>query len=260
MPLTSWLTRAGVVTRAEGDFLETRVIPQPPTLHTSGDFLGTLAGLLMARYESAPAPQLLSLRTAQPAPPTRTRRYYRRLFDTSGQPTADFVSYAAEVVGRWFEDADPAVLATEGDRPHGTEPALDVLSLLDLGNDRIGIRLVQVKASDGNAQANCSLALRKFRRLEAGDYDAELMDLLTLMERSGVLPAGCTPSGLLFGPDKHYRVTPIHSEDLQGTRCLTQFDAYIPGPRTRRSAFFLRISPWKEFWEELGRRVYAQLG
>ena len=136
----------------------------------------------------------------------------------------------------------------------------DVICAIDKGDGEVGIRIVQVKATPNNLAANCNEALAKFRRLENGDFDPELLDRLTLMQVRGELPDHCVPGEFLWNADgRRYRVTAMHEEDRDPITMMTTYDEKIIGNRLRRSARLIRVTNWEAFWKALGHEVYAQL-
>jgi hypothetical protein len=240
-----------------GEFFETRLLPVDPSQpELQSEFLDELALRLMASYESESAARLISLKISVPSP-TRTLAFYKRLLDADGNPTRAFITLASEVLAGWIQEALENALVVEPGGPHNCDPGFDLVSLFGDSADP-DLLLTQVKATENQLQHNCSEALQGFKRLDAGDYDAELMNRLALLERTNRLPPLLKARDLLMSPNRNYRITALHSEDRDQMLILTTYDEAIAGARRQRGACLFRIV-WPPFWTELSARVHAQL-
>ncbi len=150
-------------------------------------------------------------------------------------------------------------LFVEGNPPHTNDPVYDVLSLVLNAQNAPTLRLVQVKATAKALHHNCTLALSKFQRQEAGWYDTELKAKLQLLQRCGLLAPNIQIRDLLYDPEKRYRLTMLHGEDRNKVQILTTFDSKVKGGVDRRSAYLVEVPNWKMFWQALAKVVYAQL-
>jgi hypothetical protein len=142
-----------------GHYLETELETRSTApLHMEEEFLDALAGFLMSRYEGSPISQPMVLRTVRFSSPSRTKHFYRRLFDNLGNPTQAFLTWASETLALWIESALDESLYAEAGVPHASDPAFDVLSIIQDGS-MPRLRITQVKATETNLQANCSGAI-----------------------------------------------------------------------------------------------------
>lgn len=238
-----------------GDFHEFRIETiDGKTFHLADGFIDSLALRLMHRYERQPVDTLLEI-DAELDIPERTKHFYRRLFGADGQYTLDFVTIASETIGLWIEEKLEQVIYAYSGTPHNSDPAYDVLSIYEEeGTPRL--RVVQVKATESELQRNCSTALAKFERLERGDYDAELSASLDLIIGQRQVPDGLIIRELKL--NRRYRVTVVHGQDRDGISILTTYNEKITGDTIRRSSMLVRIE-WPNLWDEVARRIYAQL-
>lgn len=234
-------------------FLAAVAAKRGTTLHEDG-FIRELAERIMSRYESLDS-TLLVLDITQ-KPPTRSRRFYRRLIDPSGAPTEEFVSFGSEILVEWAEEALEHSAASRAGGPHNTDPAFDVLSVYGDGKFELG--LVSVKATENYATARTAQAVRKLARLHASEYDAELMARLRLLSDMGLLPPGSDVDGLFLGA-RIYRVSVVHAKPSDQSSLATRFSELVPGPRRSRSVRLTRLAEWKRFWAEVAEVVHAQL-
>lgn len=117
-----------------GCFLEGSVSPVGDVpIESMDQFIDELASRLMHRYESKPVPQFLSLENVIPAPPERTRHFYRRLILPDGTYTAYFETWASETLGEWIEETFESPVCIESGKPHGSDPAYDIITLIEEG-------------------------------------------------------------------------------------------------------------------------------
>jgi hypothetical protein len=245
-----------------GDFLEARLETlSGEAVHNQAELIRELATRSMLRYESVPTgPALVLDLSAFLERPERTQEFYRRLFNADGQATQDLLTWVSETLALWLEESfEPLLIFADGGRPHDTEPAYDVVSLVVDENQVTRLRLVQVKATKNQLQTRCSQALQKFRKLEAGDYDAELLSRLRLLEERGRIPPTVNPRELLNDPRRRYRVTCLHGEKRDEIGILSLYSEAIPGERQRRSARLVFVEEWNEFWKRVSDEIYAQL-
>lgn len=240
--------------------MESELVTQSGSpLHSEDEFIEDLATHIMDRYEGQqPDSRPLEIRRLRKGATRRTRKHYRRLFENSGEPTWEFVSWSAEVLANLIEELLEGATSVFLGKPHNADPAFDVLSVIETDSGEFKLRVVQVKATPDNLQGNCSEALRKFERLREGDYDAELAATLELMERCRELPSSVQWEDLFYDPGRRYRITAVHEEDRNAFKILTRFELAIPGDSALRSVRLVRVS-WTDFWNHLGQRVYAQL-
>lgn len=242
-----------------GRFLEARAVPHSDSpLHDDPPFLHALGMLLMQRYESQPAVDTLVLPRARIVAPTRTRAFYRQLFEPDGRHRPEFVTCASETLGWWIEDSLDTVLHAELGPCHNTTPAFDIMSIIQDNGSDLRLRVVQVKATRDNLQGRCIDALDKFERLERGDYDQQLMAQLSLLARLRDIRLPLPAHELFYDAERHYRVTAVHEQERHTIEILTTFERRIPGAVARRSVRLMQIS-WNLFWERLARIVYDQL-
>jgi hypothetical protein len=245
-----------------GDFAEARLLTiSGAELRNELDFLRHLAMRLMDTYEGTQAGELAALELhTEPERPERTRSFYHLLFETDGTPTDDFRTWASENVAAWLEESFDTPYRVSLNPPHNNEPGYDLIAAYDDVDSLPWIRLVQVKATQGNLRWNCNGALDGFKQLEAGDYNSRLNAKLHMMERTGDLPVGASARELVFDLDRRrYRVVAVHEEDRDTIQIMTTYDVKLPGERARRSARLVRVTGWQEFWMALGAIVYAQL-
>ena len=230
-------------------------------IHGEAQLITELARLSMLRYESQPTATFLVVddRGEFLDRPEKTKKFYRRLFDSDGGPTQDSITWVSETLALWMETSFEPVLFAEAGRPHDTDPAYDIISLIGGGSDEAQMRLVQVKATENRLQDNRSQALRRFGQLENGGYDPELLHRLCLLEELGRLPEGLQPRELLYDRERRYRVTGIHSQDRNNLTILTTYAQVITGGIWRRSARLVHLSDWQAFWSAVSEVVYAQL-
>jgi hypothetical protein len=89
-----------------GDFYESHVqaIASEP-LHEIDGFLAACALRLMHRYERQPLDATLEIDPDYLDIPERTKHFYRRLFETDGHYTQEFVTIASETIGLWIEES-----------------------------------------------------------------------------------------------------------------------------------------------------------
>ena len=230
-------------------------------IETLDELISELALRSMLRYEQQPTPRVLVVAEAGESleEPERTRHFYRRLIDESGGPARYFITWVSETLVLWMEESFEGAFFTSGGRPGDADPAYDLLAIIHDDSAVPRLRLVQVKATENRLQENCGLALRKFERLERGDYNAELLAKLKLLEDLGKLPNGVQARDLLYDGDRRYRVAAVHGEDRTGVTIMTTFHEKVLGGSHRRSARFVHISDWPSFWAGVSEVVYAQL-
>lgn len=223
-------------------------------------FLDELARRIMATYEGQQVGELTAIEAPPLERPERTRRFYRRLFSGTGQPTAEFETWASENLAAWVEESFEPTVGLLMNEPHHNDPAYDVLAAFEDKQVRINVRVVQVKSTHHNLAVNCNAALNKFRLLEEGQYDAELKSKLMLMKKVGQLPPQTDVNEIMFDLKRRfYRVTAFHNEDRNAVEMLTTYDEKIPGDSARRSVRLMRLDGWDEFWASLAQVVYARL-
>ncbi len=257
--LGAWCVLSNKEHIAIGDFYQSELMVRSGVqLHVESQFMDHLAELIMQRYEGLPGRPDVTLPNPLQTNPRRTRSHYRRLFDENMKVTQDFITWASETLSLWIELSMATTLYAEGGIPHGTDPAFDVIVIAKDSLEGPRLRLVQVKATQDNLQAQANEAITKFARLENGEFDAEISARLELIERRRNAPAGVNVAELMFDPEKRYRVTVIHGEDHRTMNILTTFATKIPGASKRRSSHSIR-AVWPELWDELGRRVLVQL-
>jgi hypothetical protein len=58
--------------------------------------------------------------------------------------------------------------------------------------------------------------------------------------------------------NRRYRVTVIHNERRDGIKIMTTFHEKVKGDTIRRSCVLVKID-WPDLWQQVARRVYAQL-
>lgn len=249
-----YIMSVGVV--EPGSFLEYQVktISGKP-FGLVGNFVDAFALRLMQRYESQPVDVTLEIAAGYLTSPDRTRDFYSRLFRLDGQYTPDFVTIASETMGLWIEETLEGILLVHCGIPHNSDPAYDVLSIYEEeGVSRL--RVIQVKATESELQNNCNVALAKFEQLEKGTYDAELSASLDLLLRQRQAPDGLVARDLKL--NRRYRVTVVHGQNRDGISIMTTYDKKVRGDVIRRSGMLIRID-WPDLWEQVARRVYAQL-
>lgn len=255
-----WCLITDEIVVSPGDFLEAKVVGLSGTnLILEPGLIHELAVLFMASYENQAPLSLIAL-ADQTETPERTKHYYRRMFDEDGAPTQEFVTWASETFAAWLEECFEAVFVVDRNRPHLNDPVYDLLSIAVSGSGATSLRVVQVKATPANLANNCNDALTKFKRLEDGDFDAELLSRLTMMQLMGKLPIDSAPRELMYDvASRSYRVTALHEQDRDTLTIMTTYDKKVIGTRTRRSARLARIEQWHEFWGALADEVYALL-
>lgn len=239
-----------------GNFREFRLLSLSGLpYHEDEPLLNALALRIMERYESQPFDEPMELPAELIAAPNRTKHFYRRLFDQQKNPTQDFRTEASETLAEWVEERLFGARFTHRGTPHNNDPAFDVLSIFD-EQDKLRLRVVQVKATQDQLQQNCNTTLTKFMRLEMGYYDPILNSHLHMIANHRSSPPGLKLRELLFG--RHYRVAVIHGEERDGIEIMTTFEDKIRGVLDRRSGILMQVS-WMDFWHNLGQRVYDQL-
>lgn len=239
-----------------GGFSEARVVTQSGVpLHAEEQFLDAFALRIMNRYESQPLDEPMEIPVEYLETPDRTKHFYRRLFDEQGAHTQAFITEASETLALWIEERLDNVLFAQGGVPHNSDPAYDVLAIVE-NDPHPRLRVVQVKATEGNLQGNCNEALVKFERLERGDYDAELSASIDLLVGQRRAPEGVIARELKV--NRLYRVTVVHTESRDALQIMTTFDQKVRGNVERRSARLVEIV-WADFWVTISLRVYAQL-
>ena len=208
-----------------------------------------------SKYESKPIPKYLTLLNVTPAPPGRTKHFYRRLIHAGGAHTPYFETWASETLGEWIEETFETLLCVWPGSPHGSDPAYDIITLFDEGTSTV-LRLVQVKSTENYLGPNCNLALAK---LKNGEYLAELLSDLTMLKIQMNLPSTVILRDLIYDSNRRYPVTAFHSENRASKQIMTTYQNRIPGDVDIRSARLLRIENWSEFRSALSRMVHAQL-
>lgn len=255
-----WCYRTAETRTQPGDFTEARLLTRAgEPVDSEARFTFELSTRVLARYESVPVPTLLSLEQVQLESPSRTKHFYRRLFDGQGAHTPEFVTWASESLVVWMEQTLENNLHVRGGDPHNSDPAFDALGIFTDESDVVRMRLIQVKATESQLQSNCAAAVVKFGRLVKGDYDSELTAKLQLLEEAGNLPPGVSARELMYDPERRYRTSVLHAEDRDSIALMTRYDQYVPGAIWRRSARFVPLKSWDSFWEKLAEVAYAQL-
>ncbi|MBI3964312.1 MAG: hypothetical protein HY329_01655 [Chloroflexi bacterium] len=258
--LPRWCSLLPEIRVSPGDFLEAVLCTHSggPLLNER-DLLSEWAARLMRRYEGVSTRQPLVLRRSSIPRPFRTKRFYRRLFNPNGSPTDEFFTEATEMLAVWIEETLDRPVATFSNPLHGTDPGHDAISIVLDQKGEHRLLLLQVKATEGALQRNCNDALDGFRRLEQGDFDAQILNRLTELAKGSGFPPGARPRDLMVDDQRRYRITAFHREDRTSQRILTMYSEKIPGALERRSARLGRIEDWPALWNELARIVYAQL-
>ncbi len=244
-----------------GNFVEDRLLSHSgEPLEAIEDLMRQLAARVMARFESQPSTSMFVLDEGLLERPTRTKAFYRRLLTNAGEPTEDFLVWSSETLALWMEESMDATFASVAGGPYETDPAFDVLSVVPDNDIGWRLRAVQVKKTPDNLAVNCNAAIRKFERLERGDYDAELMNRLSRLRDGGRLSDGMLPEDLVFDlPNRRYRIVAVHGEDRDQLQICTTYDRKIVGDASRRGVRLVRIENWEAFWKELARLVYEKL-
>jgi hypothetical protein len=254
-----WCLLSDEILITPGDFLEaslTTVSGAP--IESQDELLCEWAGRLMLRYESQPIAPTLVLNADLLECPHRTKHFYRRLFDSDGSPTQHFLTWASETLAHWMEHTFEGVYLAEGSIAD-QEPGYDIICLYLDDSDSPRLHLTQVKATQHELQRNCNDALEKFRRLDNGDFDRELLSRLRLLHDLGRMPTGSQPAEVLYAPGRSYRVTALHSQDRTAIHIMTTYSERIPGQPKRRTARMIYIADWPQLWNKLARILYAQL-
>lgn len=253
----TWCFLGSVHTTTPGNFLEAKISEHPPTqLHLQGDFLDALADRVMRRYEGLARGRLLALPSGLLRPQGRTKPFYDRLFDASGNHQEEFVTVAGECLAQWAEESLGGARITYLGRPHNNDPALDIIAIYQDPETGPAMYVVQVRCTEANLQNSTNAAAIHFEKLENGQYDSELFNILELMQVHSGAPFGVDLADLAC--DRKYRITAIHGEIREALRLLTTYDQHVTGSVDRRNLWLLRVE-WAEFWTELGRRVYGRL-
>jgi hypothetical protein len=255
--MQDWCVLSAPQHTARGDYWEARISHiDGIELHADDAFMDALALKVMDHYESVNADdETLFLPRTSVASPTRTRWFYRSLFNDDGTSRSDFCTEASETLGLWIEQSLDGALYVRRGIPHNSDFAFDVLSIVREG-DQTAVRIVQVKATRANLYDLCRKGAIKFGLLHDGKYTAVLKAQIDLMRRDRYAPDDIDYHALFL--HRQYRIITIHEQDRDDVTLLANFGALIPGPSQYRTLRLVRVV-WADFWEILASKVYAQL-
>lgn len=256
-----WCALSPEVFVRPGDFWEAQIVTHSGrSIEQETELLEELALRLINRYESAQRLQptfVISPQVLQR--PFRTRKFYREFFDSSGQPTESFVTWASESLVLWVEQSFGDIGFCEAGGPGQNWPGYDIVSVLRVPSSDVRLRVVQVKATHRRLTQEAHVALTKFGRLETGRYDPAILNHLDILRERGNLPDDLIPGEVVYGHQWQYRVAIIHGDQREDHHILTTYNQQVSGDAGRRRAHLVHVDVWSSLWAILAEIVYAQL-